>query len=191
MNLLQLLHRNFVLNIFYLDKSPMQCAEWMVDKHVTKMIVETSQLLSTAHRLLDGDMIIQKNPSGRKMKRWMLDDDRNDVLYLASHIKHPSAIWCMKTNNNYDWLYCHLLELIEEYKYRYGNKKHKTENLLQHLKFTPNNIDIGPFTQPTPAMDDVYKISKDSIVCYRNYYKYGKKHLHSWKNRKPPEWIQC
>ena len=63
--------------------------------------------------------------------------------------------------------------------------------LLQHLKFTPNNIDIGLFTQPTPAMDDVYKISKDSIVCYRNYYKYGKNSLHSWKNRNPPEWIQC
>jgi hypothetical protein len=95
----------------------------MVDKHVTKMIVETAQLLSTAHRLLDGNMVIQKNPSGRKMKRWMLDDDRNRVLYLASHIKHPSAIWCMKTNNNYNWLYNHLLQLIEEYKYRYGNKK--------------------------------------------------------------------
>ena len=100
----------------------------MVDKHVTKMIVETAQLLSTAHRFLDGNMVIQKNPSGRKMKRWMLDDDRNDVLYLASHIKHPSAIWCRESNNNYNWLYCHLVELIEEYKYRYGNKKHKTEN---------------------------------------------------------------
>jgi hypothetical protein len=58
---------------------------------------------------------------------YVLDDDRNDVLYLASHIKHPSAIWCRESNNNYNWLYCHLVELIEEYKYRYGNKKHKTE----------------------------------------------------------------
>jgi len=46
------------VNIFYLDEDPRQCAEWMVDSHVVKMILETAQLLSTAHRLLDGEEVV-------------------------------------------------------------------------------------------------------------------------------------
>ena len=45
------------MNIFYIDENPVQAAEWMVDRHVVKMILESAQLLSTAHRLLDGKEI--------------------------------------------------------------------------------------------------------------------------------------
>ena len=43
------------MNIFYVDKDPMIAAQMMCDKHVVKMILESAQLLSTAHRVLDGD----------------------------------------------------------------------------------------------------------------------------------------
>ena len=43
------------MNIFYLDKDTIIAAEMMCDKHVVKMILESAQLLSTAHRVLDGD----------------------------------------------------------------------------------------------------------------------------------------
>ena len=43
------------MNIFYLDKDPKRCAEMHCDKHVVKMSLEYAQLLSTAHRILDGD----------------------------------------------------------------------------------------------------------------------------------------
>ena len=42
------------MNIFYISDNPVEAAEWMVDRHVVKMILESAQLLSTAHRLLDG-----------------------------------------------------------------------------------------------------------------------------------------
>ena len=45
------------MNIFYLNKSPEICAKEHVDKHVVKMIVEYAQLLSTAHRMIDGDQV--------------------------------------------------------------------------------------------------------------------------------------
>ena len=45
------------MNIFFLSENPIQAAEWMVDRHVVKMILESAQLLSTAHRLLDGQEI--------------------------------------------------------------------------------------------------------------------------------------
>jgi len=43
------------MNIFYLNKDPKVCAEQHCDKHVVKMIVEYAQLLSTAHRVIDGE----------------------------------------------------------------------------------------------------------------------------------------
>jgi hypothetical protein len=42
------------MNIFALDRDPFQAAQMHCDRHVIKMIVEYAQLLSTAHRQLDG-----------------------------------------------------------------------------------------------------------------------------------------
>lgn len=82
------------MNIFYVDKDARLAAQALVDKHVVKMILETAQLLSTAHRLLDGKQVIYKCPrTGKNKKHWELYDSREAVLYKASHINHPSAIW--------------------------------------------------------------------------------------------------
>ena len=43
------------MNIFALHQHPVVAAKQHCDKHVVKMILETAQLLSTAHRMLDGD----------------------------------------------------------------------------------------------------------------------------------------
>ena len=43
------------MNIFVLDKDPHIAAQMHCDRHVPKMIVESAQMLSTAHRLLDGE----------------------------------------------------------------------------------------------------------------------------------------
>ena len=58
-----------------------------------KMILEYAQLLSTAHRVLDGTITIGLSKTGRKVKRYVLPDDRDSILYSATHINHPSAIW--------------------------------------------------------------------------------------------------
>ena len=42
------------MNIFYLDSDPIICAKMHNDKHCVKMILESAQMLSTAHRELDG-----------------------------------------------------------------------------------------------------------------------------------------
>ena len=43
------------MNIFVLDDSPRKSAVAHCDKHVCKMMIEYAQMLSTAHRVLDGD----------------------------------------------------------------------------------------------------------------------------------------
>lgn len=180
------------MNIFYLDKSPQQSAQWMVDKHVVKMILESAQLLSTAHRLMDGILQIEpieKNGKVRNKKRWILNDERNDILYHATHINHPSSIWARTSVENYNWLVDHLFALGDEYTYRYGKKHLTIQKLGLHINSPPFNLKDWDMTLMPSAMDEKYKISDDPIINYRNYYKYGKERMHNWKGRQPPDWI--
>jgi hypothetical protein len=184
------------LNIFYLDKNPQKCAQMHVDKHCVKMILEYAQLLSTAHRVLDGVLTTGLSQSGRKRQLYILQDDLDKILYSATHINHPSAVWCRQSAANYMWLAELLEECCKEYTYRYG-KIHKVESsgLMQILKnIFPINIANKPFTEPTPAMPEECKVPGDSIKSYRNYYMMNKSHLWSWKGkinkREVPFWFK-
>lgn len=177
------------MNIFYIDPNPVVAAQNMVDKHVVKMILESAQLLSTAHRLLDGQEVAGKTKTGRNAKRWVLSDDRDNVLYQATHINHPSAVWCRKSVENYNWLVEHFFALGDEYTYRYG-KTHKCFGELSYmLQSPPKNLTNYDMTTMPSAMAPEYVISEDPLVNYRNYYRIGKARMHSWKNRQPPEWM--
>ena len=187
------------MNIFYLDNNPTTCAQMHVDKHCVKMILEYAQLLSTAHRCLDGVASTRLSKSGRKQQHYVLPDERDQTLYSATHINHPSAVWVRQSAQNYLWLAELLEECCKEYSYRYG-KVHKVERdgLMQQLKNQfPTNIPDWIFTEPTPAMPDDVKVYDEiatdrftinSLASYRNYYTKNKTHLAKWKNRPVPEW---
>ena len=180
------------MNVFYLDEDPRQCAEWMVDKHVVKMIVETAQLLSTAHRLIDGEeniVHLEKNGKVRKKSVWNLPDDRDNVMYACTHRNHPSAVWCRESIENYNWLVDHLHALGQEYTYRYEKRHATIEKCFYQLQSPPLGLRNWDWTKPPSAMDKQYIISDDPVVNYRNYYKHGKANLHSWKKRSVPSWI--
>ncbi len=178
------------MNIFYLDHDVTKCAEMHNDKHCVKMILEYAQLLSTAHRILDGTVDIGRGATGRKKTIYRLPDDRDSILYSATHANHPSAVWVRQSPENYIWLSNMLLALCEEYTHRYG-KIHKVERdglCYVLFKNIPKNIGNKGWSEPTPAMPDDVKVPGDSIASYRNYYIKNKTHLANWKNRKVPDW---
>lgn len=153
------------------------------------MILETAQLLSTAHRVLDGVETTQLSKTGRRVKRWILPDDGRSILYEATHINHPSAVWARQSKENYKWLFSLFVELCMEYSYRYG-KTHKCESMIKSFMVAPKNIPIAPFTEPTPAMPEQYKVPGDSVQSYHNYYNGEKTRMFSWKNRPVPAFIR-
>lgn len=182
------------MNIFYLHNNPTICAQMHNNSHCVKMILESAQLLSTAHRILDGVESIGTSQSGRKKKVWKLADEQlNSQLYSATHINHPSAIWVRQSKANYNWLALLLANLCSEYTHRYG-KVHKCQQsglVALLLTVAPTNISNDPFTEPTPAMPDIYKVVNDSISSYHNYYNGAKTHLAKWTNRNIPEWFDA
>ena len=63
------------MNIFYVHTDPKLAAQQHCDKHCTKMLAEYGQLLSTAHRVLDGQKVITKNKRGGKMTTYLFEDE--------------------------------------------------------------------------------------------------------------------
>ena len=181
------------MNIFYLDKDPIKAAEMSCDKHVVKMILECAQLLSTCHRVQDGQEYYDKTKNGRKIKRWRHPNPNVEAtLYKAGWIKLPSTIWLFESAYNYIWLYRHFMALNEEYKKRYNHTDDHVavQKLGQLLKFPPKNAQYNKIgTDATPAMPEHCKISGDSVASYRRYYILEKNRFATWKSpAKTPEW---
>lgn len=182
------------MNIFYTDTDPFIAAINVVDKHSSKMVLETAQLLSTAHRLLDGEQkvvsVTSKNGTSKKKIVYVFPDEREDVVYSVTHKNHPSAIWARESRANYEWLFQHFIGLGNEFSYRYG-KQHLSITKLEHLlKDPPLNLKAQSFTKMPSCMDPQYIISSDPVINYRNYYGKGKVRLHKWTKRNPPDWIE-
>ena len=178
------------MNIFYLDKHYRTCAEQHVDKHVVKMIVEYAQLLSTAHRVLDGEEYEGRTANNRRIRRFkMANSNIENTLYKASHINHPSAIWVRESSQHYWWLYLLFRELCMEYTHRYG-KIHSTESKLgEILQIKPKNIKDNGVVEPPQAMPDYCKVPGDSIKAYQKYYVEEKIGFAKWTKRDIPNWF--
>ena len=179
------------MNIFYLSNDPVEAAQAHLDKHVVKMILEYAQLLSTAHRIIDGSERVVLSNSGRKKKVWELNDQRDELLYSATHINHPSAIWARSSSCNYEWLYRLFCATCDEYTHRYG-KIHVTDTKLRNvLKQHPKHIgkSVYGWLGPTPAMPDECKVANDALASYKRYYIDKKADMAKWTNREPPDWF--
>lgn len=179
------------MNIFKLHEDYREAAKLQCDKHVVKMDTEYAQLLSTAHRVLDGDEYYDKTSNGRRIKRWLHPDPvKEQELYKASHINHPSNIWARETVSNYLWLLGLWEESCKEYTHRYGKVHGAWQKLADHVQTPPANIPDGPLTPMPQAMPDDVKC-EDSVEAYRNYYKKYKAGFAKWTNRETPDFMNA
>lgn len=162
------------MNIFFLSLSPKEAARLHCDKHVVKMIIETAQLLYSAH--------------------WVLDpEDLPDFAYKLAHKNHPCSIWVRKSLVNYLWLCSLGWWLCKEYQYRYGDMKiHKSEShILWLMEHPPKSITIKGFTKPPQAMPDEFK-QDDFISAYQLFYiesKMKRRGIVKYTRREWPEFL--
>jgi hypothetical protein len=144
------------MNIFYLSHDPRRCAELHCDKHVVKMILETAQLLSTAHHELGGT-----GP------------------YKVTHRNHPSAVWVRSGIKQYQWTYSLLKALSEEYTKRYGKVHLTWQKCSEALSEPPEGIPSIEWSSPPQCMPDNCKHSA-VVVAYQTYYAFKAK---DWAER--------
>ncbi len=169
------------MNIFLLHLNPKIAAEHHCDKHVVKMILETAQLLYSAHHVLDAELL---NEHFIRLP---------ENAYKKTHPNHPCAIWVRESIVNYIWLTELGWHLCKEYQYRYGEQKvHKTEIHIRWLMENPPilipRVPATPFRQ---AMPPEYK-RDDPVEAYRTYYKESKLNIRKivkYTRRPPPAFL--
>ena len=174
--------QSVVMNLFILSLFPKEIAEAMMDKHVSKILLEAVQMLCTAKRVLDPDA------------------PENDQLYKLAHKNHPVTIWCRTSRANFVWTLDLIDALHSEWRFRYGHpetKIHKSYLVAQILRGTipdPSAFLVPHCDRITPfalAMPDEYKSPDgDAVASYRAYYMSPEKQkIATWsKAREPPTW---
>jgi len=184
------------MNIFVLDSDPVVSAQMMCDKHIPKMIVESGQMLSTTHRMLDGKLTRKRSKSGKTMvKYWDLYEGSDDLeaellYYKAVHTAHPCTVWSMQSSDNYRWHWEHMRALCDEYTYRYS-KTHKTHReLLYAIEALPRNIPKGGLTPFAQAMKQYPEciVPGNAVQAYQNYYHAAKPFAKWERGRSAPTW---
>jgi hypothetical protein len=164
------------MNIFILNRDPTLAAQQQCDKHVVKMILESAQMLSTVHRLLDGNDWADAN-----------------LLYRSTHKNHPCTVWTRESSTNYKWHYEHFLALCYEYTYRYGKTHLSETKFINVLDKLPNNIPQGKMTPFKLAMAKFPEcIKEDAVESYKLYYHTKLDNMSMvWTKRKQPEWFNA
>ena len=152
------------MNIFVLDRDPEIAAKYHCNKHVVKMILESSQMLcNTLHH------------TGQK------------APYRSVHMNHPCSVWTRESLSNWHWLKNLVLHLNREFKYRFTGKDHQSYVVAMNLDI-PDIEDKGITIRPQ-CVNEEYK-RDDPITAYRLYYARSKNHLHKWTKRDVPKFIK-
>ncbi len=163
------------MNIFVLDEYPGDAARYLCDKHVVKMILESTQILSTVST--------ERGFPGP---------------YKITHANHPCTKWIASNPANWAWLMYHAITMCEEYSQRYS-KIHKCQKLIYDLEENSPKIWAGtkfenhsdywaahtPFVQ---CMPDQYK-KPNAVDAYRAYYIGAKKDIAKWSYSEKPSWF--
>lgn len=180
-----------MVNIFFTDWNPVTAARDSCDKYIVKIPVEVALLLSAVHwrngytgPVASGEPLI-------------LDAQRRPVSavgpYIDSNVIKSSSEtykWLVKSTGNYSYAIVYGLELLEEFKKRYG-KLHKTEGVLLWLREHVPDIPLGQLTTDVGlAMPDKYKDRNNPTASYKNYIMSEKYAVVSWKRSKVPDWYE-
>lgn len=152
------------MNIFILDMDVCKCVEYYIDKHVIKMILESAQMLCTAH--------------------WIAG---SRAPYKKTHYNHPCAKWTRESLSNYKWLCKLALQICKEFTYRRG-KIHKTQYVIEWCIENLPNIEDKGLTKFVLAMPNQYKC-ECPVESYRRYYVGEKRKIASYTKRNWPEFF--
>ena len=180
-----------MVNIFFTDEDPKVAARDSCDKYVVKIPVEVGLLLSAIHwRTGYAGLIASGDPLN-------FDEYRRVLSAVGPYadsrvIKSTSETygWLIKSTGNYNYAVTYGLELIEEYKKRYG-KLHRTEGVLLWLKENLPDIPHGTLTTDVGlAMPEKYKDRSNPTESYKKYIMGEKYNIVSWKRSKVPDWFE-
>ena len=153
------------MNIFVVDRDPIRAARLLPDRHVTKMILESAQMLSIvfSHHYWDIGEVAKVDGSPFKTAK-------------GAFKNHPCTQWAADSVYNCAWLIQHAIGLLDEFNVRYG-KQHGLNKSLFNVKRLFHR-EVGPaitchkmVESFARAMPEHWKFDEsiDDITAYRQY----------------------
>lgn len=181
-------------NVLYLDDDPEVAAKLHCDRHVGKMIMVTSQILSTVWHgqeleqlQLDWGPPVKGVPFGEL--KCMYSTLCGTTICRPRHQAHPSVQWAALYGGNYAWLYRLGLALLAEFTYRF-ERIHSHTALIRFLELMPPALeDTADKWCDAPAVVPVEFILDGVNESYQNYYIKEKTVPLQYTRRKPPRWL--
>jgi hypothetical protein len=163
------------MNIFYLSVDPERAAMYHCDPHVCKMIIESAQMLFTAHHMIDPTKLV----------------DVPVKVYKKTHPNHPCAKWARENIVQYKWLCSLAWFLCLEYTKRY-KKVHASQEPIAWLYHNPPVLPDTPFKDPPQAMGQTPECMRpDTVHAYRVLYRDVKSKMprFAYKYSERPYWL--
>lgn len=161
------------MNIFYVDRDPAAAAQALCDKHVTKMTLESCQMLAAVYHLPDAEHPPPPKTDGKPYRR--------------GYWNHPSQVWARSSLANWQWLHAHAEALAAEHVYRFGSVHGCYPAILYMASLTPTWLPPGPPTEPPQCVSPEHR-GPDTVAAYRAFYDADKRRFATWTNRAPPSW---
>jgi hypothetical protein len=163
------------MNIYYLHRDPRMAARYHNDRHVSKQILESAQIMVAAHIALDGMWAVEAAFG-------------TDLPLRPTHGEHPCVKWVSVSDKNYDWLQTLAVHLGQEYRARFGSV-HVMAGLIDNLSVRPMKIRHVSATAIPQCMPEEYR-GQDAVTAYRQFYYHEKMHLARWSAPAeiPPWW---
>lgn len=184
------------MNLFLLSRNCRRLAKYHCNKHVVKMILEATQMLYTAHHVL------QSNDEWITSAHEYLKGCARDTVYRKAHVNHPISKWVRSHKNNYMFACRAALALCAEYTFRYSRqhacyfhlkwlKRNAPENFKEEISptafYATRGIPSGCTRFPLAMPADYH--CQNAVRAYRNYYRGDKKNFAKWPEGMIPKWF--
>lgn len=187
-----------LMNIFILSEQTdpalhyRQNAEFHCDKHVIKMIAESTQMLVTVLHTVSIPEL------GTYLPEYLVANMPCKPLGPAMQ-KHPCTQWTAASIDNFNYLACLAQALCDEHQYRYPlSPSHAYSGWIHLLVSYLKAKGYGPTAAIPRSFAVAVKDARlrsigtphlDALHTYRNYYVRDKAQFATWRKRMKPVWF--
>lgn len=123
------------MNLFVTSRCPVECAKALDDVRLSKMILETTQMMAAAISINGGASAASYMPIAKT----------TGEPYRLTHVHHPVSKWIRASAGNYAWAGEHLDGLCREYLGRF-NKTHYCHSQLFKIRSAVSTMPAGDRT---------------------------------------------
>lgn len=178
---------NYFMNIFAVDADPIIAARQLPDKHVTKMILESAQMLSIVYSPHYWDIGTVSKVDGTPFK-----------TAKGAFKNHPCTQWAAAAVENCAWLIQHACGLCTEFHVRYGKLHGLTKSVFDTKRVFQGETGevitiasmVSSFARAMPE-DIKYNREIDDVTAYRQYLNTKDWCYYNYLRRpdRRPEWL--